>query len=393
MKNRLNLALTPTVILTTLLMASCGGSSSTTSPVDTIPSLTAEQELGKKLFFDVSLSSEGNQSCADCHSPSSGFADPVASQANPVSEGSVSGEFGNRNAPTSSYAAFIPNFSKTNSLTIGGTTSNYQGGQFLDGRALDLIEQAKGPFLNPVEMNNFDAAEVVTKVSDASYANDLKSVYGDNAFDNTDEAYTHIATAIASFEESHEMNPFTSKFDAWRAGRYIFTASEDRGLQLFMFNAKCANCHTLARPPRRTDKANTIFSDFNYFNIGVPANPSNPSSNIDVGLAANPNIDPADVATSAGKFRTPTLRNIELTAPYMHNGVYQTLEEVIRHYDISVADYIRDPSQSLFFTPEVPENIAVELRTTLALDNDNSDGITDYEDLVNFMKTLTDGYM
>jgi cytochrome c peroxidase len=87
------------------------------------------------------------------------------------------------------------------------------------------------------------------------------------------------------------------------------------------------------------------------------------------------------------------LRNIALTAPYMHNGVYQTLEEVIRHYDITVADYIRDPAQSLFFTPEVEENIAEELKTPLGLDNDNSDGVTDYEDLVNFMKTLSDGYM
>jgi len=392
MKNRFNPALVPAIILTTLLMTGCGSSSDNSPAADTGSSLTAEQQLGKKLFFDVSLSSEGNQSCADCHSPTSGFADPVASQAAPVSEGSVAGKFGNRNAPTSSYAAFIPDFSMTNSVTIDGTTSNYQGGQFLDGRAVDLVEQAKGPFLNPVEMNNPNAEEVVTKVSAASYANDFTAVYGANAFDNTNEAYTNIATAIASFEESHEMNPFTSKFDAWRVGKYILTASENRGLELFMSGAKCANCHTISRPPRFAADSGTIFSDFNYFNIGVPVNPDNPSSGIDVGLAANSNIDPADVATSKGKFRTPTLRNIELTAPYMHNGVYQTLEEVIRHYDI-VADYIREPSQSLFFTPEVEENIAEELKTTLRLDNDNSDGITDYEDLVNFMKTLTDGYM
>ena len=114
MKYKLNLVLAPTVIITTLIITGCGSSSSGTStPTGTDSSLSAEQELGKKLFFDVSLSSEGNQSCADCHSPSSGFADPVATQAAPVSEGSVTGEFGNRNAPTSSYAAFIPDFSKT----------------------------------------------------------------------------------------------------------------------------------------------------------------------------------------------------------------------------------------------------------------------------------------
>jgi cytochrome c peroxidase len=297
MKYKLNLVLAPTVIITTLIITGCGSSSSGTStPTGTDSSLSAEQELGKKLFFDVSLSSEGNQSCADCHSPSSGFADPVATQAAPVSEGSVTGEFGNRNAPTSSYAAFIPDFSKTSSLTDGGTTSHYQGGQFLDGRALDLIEQAKGPFLNPVEMNNSDAAEVVTKVASASYADDFLSVYGATALDDTDTAYTNIATSIAAFEESAEMSPFSSKFDAWRAGKYSLTASEDRGLQLFMNDAKCANCHTLALPPESAANDETIFSDFNYFNIGVPVNPSNPSSDIDIGLAANSNIDAADVA-------------------------------------------------------------------------------------------------
>ncbi len=376
---RINRLILSVFILVTVLITGCGGGSDSKKTATTDDSLSAEQKLGKKLFFDDSLSSEGNQSCADRHSPASGFADPVATQNAPVSEGSVAGEFGNRNAPTSSYANFIPSFTKKTSTTADGTTSLYQGGQFLDGRAVDLVEQAKGPFLNPVEMNNNDAAEVVSKVELASYADDFIAVYGATAFDNVDTAYHNIATAIASFEDSTEMSPFTSKFDAWQKGETSFTNSEERGFELFKGNkAKCANCHTVSNPPTES-----LFTDFNYFNIGVPVNFNNPSKDTDIGLAANPNISAVDVDGERGKFRTPTLRNIAETAPYMHNGVYATLEEVIRHYDITVADYIDEPTLS-FFPPEVDINIAEEVKTRLGLSPQ------DYTDLENFLNTLSD---
>jgi len=386
MKYRFNLALTPTIILTTLLITGCG-SSGDTSPADTVLSLTAEQELGKKLFFDESLSQANDQSCGSCHDPDFGFADPDASVDQPVSNGSsVLGPipFGNRNAPTSAYASFIPEFVKVTDPipTLDGTKSNYRGGQFLDGRAVDLIEQAKGPFLNPDEMNNTDADEVVNKVK-TNHKNDFEAVYGTNAFDNIDIAYSNIATAIATFESSSEMNPFTSRFDLDRTN---FDASEKRGFQLFNTKAKCANCHT-STPDQISGKI--LFTDFNYFNIGTPPNLQNPESIanpsfIDEGLAKNPTvISNGDTVSERGKFRTPTLRNVGLTAPYMHNGVYDTLDEVITHYDIIVADS--------FHIAEVDDNIASELNpfTDMGL------GISPQEkiDLINFMKTLTDRYL
>ncbi len=339
------------------------------------------QALGKILFFDSNLSSNNNQSCASCHDPATGFADPNVSKTAPVSMGSVTGAFGNRNAPTAAYAFFTPAFTKTQPhTTVDGTVSNYQGGQFLDGRRDNLMMQAKDPFLNPVEMNNANAAEVVNKVSNSSYASDFIAVFGTGAFDNIDTAYDSIAMAIAAFEASDEVNLFTSKFDDVRNGTATFSASEQRGFKLFTSTkAKCANCHTIP------DTGTILFTNHRYYNIGTPSNPDNPavqaySAYIDTGLAENISvIDAGDAVSEAGKFRTPTLRNIEKTAPYMHNGVYQTLEQVIRHYDIMVSQQ--------FITPEVDNEIANEL-----INNGNPLGLQTEEitDLVAFMKTLTD---
>jgi cytochrome c peroxidase len=395
--NKFNFSFTKfALICSILLLAACGGGGSggnnnNTSSGNNNNSISIEG-LGKKLFFDEDLSSDGNQSCGSCHDPVAGFADPDATVTAPVSEGSVLNAFGNRNAPTAAYASFIPAFVKITTQTVDDTVSNFQGGQFLDGRRDTLADQAKDPFLNLVEMNNADEATVVGKVQNASYADDFIEVFGANAFNDTAQAYDNIATAIAAFETSAEMNPFTSKFDAVMAGMSgaAFTASEQRGFDLFtgaiVPDAKCANCHTVNTP----DPAGSLFTDFNYFNVGTPANPDNPIYDpafgndpgfVDEGLAGNDNVPPAEKAAERGKFRTPTLRNVELTAPYMHNGAHETLDEVITHYDIF--------SDGNIF-PEVNANIAEELRPGLF----QPLGLLpqDYTDLKAFMLTLTDGY-
>lgn len=358
-----------------------GGGSSSTAPAGTV----SIASVGRAIFFDTNLSSNSNQSCASCHDPATGFANPGVNALAPVSEGSVGGAFGNRNAPTAAYASFSPPFRLTSTAQTSEDGSKYEGGQFLDGRRSTLAAQAKDPFLNPVEMNNADAAEVVNKVRNASYANAFLSAFGSTALDDVATAYDFIAQALAAFETSSEVNQFTSKYDASLIGQYTMTASEANGLTVFKGNkAKCANCHVVDNPTGGP----SLFTNFKYFNIGTPVNTMNPayvSNNAyrDGGLADNTNISPADVASERGKFKVPTLRNIELTAPYMHNGAYDTLEQVITHYDIIVADS--------FYTAEVNDNIAAELNpfTDVGL------GLTPQEitDLVNFMKTLTDGYM
>ncbi len=383
-------------------LASCGGGGS--SDDDNGNTGVTKQRLGMMLFMDESLSSEGNQACGSCHAPNHGFADPDVSSTAPVSEGSVSGAFGNRNAPTAAYAAFIPPFRLATSFGESPeTNSKFEGGQFLDGRRPSLKEQAKDPFLNPVEMNNTDAAEVVTKVKNGMHADHFKEVFGDDVFNlSTDEVYDKIAEAIAEFEKSSTVSPFSSKFDAWLAGSYTMTQSERDGMLVFQNKGKCNNCHSLEANPEFGNKV--LFTNFKYYNIGTPPNPDNPAGSgfRDGGLGESlenntsqyaVTVTASDYTAERGKFRVPTLRNVELTAPYMHNGRYQTLREVITHYDITVS------SAEAGFTPakdypEVDTNIAAELN--FGDPNLNPAlGLTQQEmdDLEAFLLTLTDGYM
>ncbi len=146
--------------------------------------LSAKQQLGKYLYFDKTLSEPAGQACADCHHPTAGYADPDRTY--PTSKGVIAGRFGGRNSPTSAYASLIPPFGIVG-CGMGGTT--YRGGQFWDGRASTLAEQAKGPFLNPLEMNNPSKDTVVRDVRIASYAPLFRQVYGLTSLDNVDSAY------------------------------------------------------------------------------------------------------------------------------------------------------------------------------------------------------------
>ncbi len=379
--NLITLAITLPATLLALTLSACGGGSgggeeptpvTTATPADNttpIASLTGTQvELGRKLFFDANLSVPAGQSCASCHDPASGFADPDVTQSTPVSEGAVAGRFGNRNAPTAAYASFIPRRTRE---TPNGVTPFYQGGFFLDGRRNTLAEQAGDPFLNPDEMANPDQAAVVNAVKASDYAGILVYLNDENVFDDVGAAYIKITEAIAAFEMTEELNPFTSKYDTYLNDPTVFSAAESRGLALFQGDALCSICHTL--DPLSTNSDN-LFTDFQYWNIGVPANPDNPVRAVDRGLGAVVND-----ATQDGRFRTPTLRNVELTAPYMHNGMFATLEEVVNFY------VTRDDGS---WTPEVSENMET---TNIGIDIDFLEN-QDETDLVAFLKTLTDGY-
>ena len=299
----------------TLLLAGCGGGGgSSDSGDDTSVSggvnLTLA-ELGERIFFDENLSNPVGQSCSSCHVAAAGFADPASvDKLSPVSVGADGVSVGTRNAPTASYARFIPPFSLTPP----------RGGQFLDGRALNLEAQARAPFLNPLEMNMADEAAVVAMLRVADYADDFLNIFGDSAFDNITVAYTQMVTAIATFERTETFAPFSSNFDMELTGNYTFTTAEANGELLFNGKAQCSLCHD-------TGGGAQIFSDFRYSNIGVPANPAVVAA-ADKGLGAALGDTDHD-----GKFRTPTLRNVDDTAPYMHNGVFDSLDEVMEFYN------------------------------------------------------------
>jgi len=365
--------------------------------------LTPKQELGKLLYFDTNLSMNRNQACASCHLPSAFFIDP-ANSANPaeapVSLGSDVSLNGGRNAPTAAYAAFSPvfHFDPVEGLFVGG--------QFWDGRAATLAEQAKGPFLNPVEMAMPNKQAVLNRVAEDYNPNNKmykklwKEVYDVKLTDlegnankvlqpGTKEAivvdsfYNMLAEAIGEFEKSSLFSPFSSKFDYMLLGLASFTAQEQSGMDIFNGKAMCNACHTsdnLVAPDGRL--LPPMFTDFTYDNIGLPKN-DNPliaANPADLGLGGRPDIAALDPSGSRdGKFKVSTLRNIEKTAPYGHNGVFSTLEQIVHFYNTRDVD----PSWP---APEVNVNVNHDELGDLKLTPEEE------ADLVAFLKTLTDGY-
>ncbi len=349
--------------------------------------------LGRLLFFDAGLSEPPGQACSTCHEPGHAFTDPDAKR--PTSKGAHRERFGSRNTPSAMYMAFSPPFH------FDGKEQHYVGGQFWDGRAASLEEQAKGPLLNPVEMANPDPRTVVAKVRASSrLAPRFDQLWGVGALDDVDVAYARIAAAIAAFERSPELAPFTSKYDAYLAGKARLAAAELRGLKLFEDEKKgnCAACH----PSRRSqDGRPPLFTDFTYDNLGVPRHPGNPfytqakehnpagSGYVDLGLGAV-----VDKPSEHGKFKVPTLRNVDLTAPYMHNGYFTTLRAVVEFYndrDVrrrckSEATEAEAQQARCWPAPEVAANVNRDEMGRLRLSD------REIDDIVAFMRTLTDGY-
>jgi cytochrome c peroxidase len=353
----------------------------------------ARAALGRLLFFDATLSEPAGQSCASCHDPAAAFTDPDKSR--PTSKGVHRERFGNRNTPSAMYMEFSPAFH------FDREEGHYVGGQFWDGRAATLEEQAKGPFLNPVEMANPDKRAVVEKVRRAAYAGQFETAFGKGALDDTDRAYDAIAAAIAAFERTADFRPFTSKHDAWLQGKARLTSQELRGLRLFNDEKKgnCAACHPSQRGP---DGGLPLFTDFTYDNLGVPRNPDNPfyaqdkafnpagAKSVDRGLGGFVKKRAED-----GKFKVPTLRNIALTGPYMHNGYFRTLRGVVAFYnDRDVRPACKGEAteeQALarrcWPKPEIARNLNRDEMGRLGLTEQEVD------DIVAFMETLTDGYV
>lgn len=346
----------------------------------TIPSITevdaeqqALQDLGKQIFFDRNLSNPVGQACASCHAPEAGFADPDQSLAS--SEGAVAGVFGNRNSPTISYSQFIPPFQNA----INRRGGQARGGLFLDGRADTLEEQAKAPFFNRLEMNNASIDDVIAKLAAAPYADQFRAIFGADALLDTTQAFEQLATAIAAFERSQQVSPFTSRFDNIVRGQDVPETAEIRGFRLFTGRAGCVTCHN------SNNGTAQVFSDFSYANIGVPSNPDLPFFDLDTELNPQGNnfVDlglggVTGLARQNGQFRVPTLRNVSLTAPYMHNGVFATLQEVVEFYNS------RDVNPELF-PAEVNANISRRGGIGNLRLSDN-----DIQDLVAFLNALSD---
>jgi cytochrome c peroxidase len=344
------------------------------------------EALGQALFFDKSLSKNRTQACATCHSPESGFADGRENGVGgAVSLGDDGVSLGDRNAPTAAYAAFSPSFQ----LNEKG---KYVGGQFHDGREMNLAGQAGGPPTNPIEMGMPGKAAVVQRLMENNaYIAAFKQFYGKDIFDDVNRAYAAMAQSIAAFEMTDLFAPFDSKYDRYLRGEYELTAQEDLGMTLF-FSQQFSNCNLCHQLKQLPGSEGETFSNYEYHNIGVPVNRPVRQLNgvaedyVDHGLLDNPLVD--DVSQT-GKFKVPTLRNVAVTGPYMHNGVFKDLRTVVMFYNKynsrSEKRQINPETGEKWRLPEVNDSISIkELETGPVLDNRRVDA------LVAFMKILTD---
>lgn len=277
--------------------------------------------LGEKLFRDERFSSTGKVACATCHLPEKGFTDSPLK----VSEG-IEKLTGTRNAPTVINAA-------------------YNRSQFWDGRSPDLEDQALHPFVNPVEMGlpNHDPILKIVR-TDRDYIERFRKV-----FDIAPSEITirHVVKAIAAFERV--IISSNSRFDRWYfRGEDTLTPREAAGFAVFIGKGRCVSCHVI-------EYTSALFTDGKFHNVGVGINtlPDADTSRLTAEfLKAMYNREQVDLkvlgdpkaselgrfavtrsVTEVGSFKTPTLRDIALTAPYMHDGSLESLEEVVDHYN------------------------------------------------------------
>ena len=395
-----------------------------------LEALSEVEQLGKSIFFDTDLSARRNQSCAECHDPAVGWtgSDEDVNLGGAVYPGSFDDRFGNRKPPSSAYMTGSPVFHYD---TERGA---YVGGSFWDGRATGerlgspAAEQALGPFLNPAEQALPDGACVVGRVCTAAYPVRFADVWGDEACPDAetiraiedacsagdppvlapatrqrvDGAYDNVGRSVAAFEASREVNAYTSKFDAFRAGEARLTPEEALGFATFNGKGKCAVCHTLTPGSDGTPPALT---DFSFHNLGTPSNPANPMlasdpGYVDPGLAGFLEASGREyVAESLGRHKVPTVRNVALgehahPKAFMHNGYFKTLAGVVRFYNTRdvkpVCDGAFTEAEALtadcWPAPEVGANVNRDLMGDLQLTE------SEEQALVAFLRTLSDGW-
>jgi cytochrome c peroxidase len=276
--------------------------------------------LGKRLFYDPILSANNTQSCASCHIQETGF-----SETTQYSTG-IDGIEGNRNA--------MP------LINLGWQTKF-----FWDGGANGLESQVIGPITNPIEMHETMENVVAKLNAHAEYPDLFKAAFG-----SAEASSQNIMRAVAQFERT--LISGNSKYDQYMRGETFLSSQELNGLSLFtdMEKGDCSHCHSLG----------STFSDFEFRNTGLDSIPVDEGRYL---ITLNSN--------DRGKFKTPSLRNVELTAPFMHDGRFQTLLECVQHYNTGFR-YSANLDPNLSF--------AVKGRMTQQ----------EMEDLVAFMKTLTD---
>jgi len=360
--------------------------------------------LGRLMFFDPGLSASGRQSCASCHSPGHAYGPPndLAVQLG----GPDLKTPGTRAVPSLRYLQAAPPFSQhfhdddgDDSVDAGPT-----GGLTWDGRADSAHAQARIPLLAPNEMANASVAQVVAKVRQAPYAPQFRAAFGVDVFDHPARAFRAVLMALEVFQQSPaDFYPYSSKYDAYLRGQVRLSPQEARGLALFNDPGKgnCASCHVSEIAP---NGAFPSFTDFGLVALGVPRNRAIPANAdphyVDLGLCGPERTDFAGRADYCGLFKTPTLRNVALRHTFFHNGVFHSLKEVLQFYaqrDTQPEKWYprrRDGSIAKFddLLPAYRGNVNMDPPFGRRAGQKPALSDAEIDDIIAFLKTLTDGY-
>lgn len=296
--------------------------------------------LGKKIFFDRTISASGKMACATCHDPAFAYGPPngLAVQYGGPQRKSA----GFRAVPSLRYILnHVPVWSHvraTNPIErLTETDEVPAGGYTWDGRYNTLRDQAMLPLFAPVEMANRDAKTLAERLSRAAYADEFRTLFGRGIFANPALAVRWGTEALEAFElEDPSFQPYSSKFDQWLDGKAELTEQELRGKKLFddPNGGNCATCHI---DEVGANGAHPLFTDFQFEAVGVPRNPEIPFNHdphyYDLGLCGPYRTDAASHdASYCGLFRTPTLRNAAMRHVFFHNGRFHSLREVLVFY-------------------------------------------------------------
>ena len=379
-----------------MLVSACGGGGTSAPDAGVPPAtpLSAQASLGEKMFADVSLSASGKLACASCHDANNAHA--PANNLSVQLGGPLVDQPGRRQAPSINYLSFNSEFF----IAADGTPT---GGFFWDGRAASILAQAGEPFVNSFEMANASVAEVIDKLSRATYAAEFKATFGADIFTRPDDAMARVKLALSQYQkEESDFRAFSSKYDEFLRGKAQLSDQEMRGLALFNNPSKgnCIGCHPSGK---RADGSFPLFTDFSYDNLGVPRNPAiarnDDPAYFDLGLCER--ADLASRTDLCGAFKVPSLRNVAQRHAFFHNGRFSTLKDAVTFYvqrdthpdkwyplnaDGSVNKFDDLPAQfhANVNTLEVPYNRRPGDAPAL------SD--SEVDDVIRFLQTLSDGY-
>jgi cytochrome c peroxidase len=433
-----------------LLLSACsrqgGAPIAHAAPVVEAPRpLSQMAQIGRKLFFEPALSISGQQSCASCHDPGHAFAPandlavqfggPHLDRAGlravpkltyliltppffigpddegtleqhpaPLHAGAQSGALAA--APATPLARAAPSTAKSSDPAAAATALVPRGGLFWDGRVDTLQGQALAPLLNPLEMGNTSAAQIVAKLRRLGVAETFKPLVGPNVDTDDQLLLSEALFAIGRYQaEERAFAPYDSKYDQYLEGKVRLSEDELRGLKLYEDPKKgnCAACH----PDKKgASGARPLFTDFQFEALGVPRNPrirANVDAHFyDLGLCGPERKDAyAKQPGNCGLFKTPSLRNVATRHAFFHNGVYHTLEDVMRFYaerDLHPEKfYPRGKDGKIDAYDDLPARYRGNLDTVDA-PFDRKPGErpaldeAEMKDVIAFLGTLTDGY-